>query len=208
MSLSRLFGIRRAPFGLAFAVVTFGVASPVRANDRYLIKQSTNSDCGPAALATLLNYYLDIPSTESEIARLSEANQYGTTLVGLEQAVSAKGAGADSFRMNLKTLKSQMSSYPAPVLVRLLLPEPHFVLLLDSDKKNMLISDPASGNIVMTEKAFLKRWLIRGIDEGYVLIASREDERVNLAHRNEVIAELQRQQQILSNKRPAPVMRR
>jgi predicted double-glycine peptidase len=194
--------------GLCLAIFCVGGMRPAAANDHYVIKQSTNSDCGPAALATLLNYYLDIPTTESEIARLSLANQYGTTLVGLEQATAAKGAAADSFRMDLKTLKSQMASYPAPVLVRLLLPEPHFVLLLDYGKRTFMMCDPSCGNIVMTEKAFLKRWLIPGLDEGYVLIASRDDERVNVARRNEVIGELQRQQQFLSQQHPAPAMRR
>ncbi len=178
------------------------------ANGRYLVKQTTSSDCGPAALATLLNFYLDVPATEDEIARLAEANQNGTTLLGLENATQSKGAGAESFRMKLPTLRQQLASYPAPLLVRLLMPEPHFALVLGIENDEVLLADPARGNVMMPQKSFLKRWLIPGSDEGYVLIAAREDGRTNIKRRDEVIAELRRGKQALAAQRPAPAMRR
>jgi uncharacterized protein len=178
------------------------------ANGRYLIRQSTNTDCGPAALATLLTHYLDVPATEREIAELAGANQYGTTLAGLERATAAKGGGGDSFRMKFSTLRDQLAAYAAPVLVRLLLPEPHFVLVLHLDGETVMIADPASGNVMLPQKSFLKRWLISGSDEGYVFIAARPDSRTNVQRRDEIIAALRKERQLLLLQSPAVAMRR
>ena len=178
------------------------------ANTRYLVTQSTFSDCGPATLATLLTFYLDVPAKEAEMAWLSRANQYGTTLLGLEQAAQAKGCGADSFRMNLATLRQQLASYPAPLLVRLLNPQPHFVLVLAIENDTVFLADPASGNTMLPLKRFLQRWQIAGSDEGYVLIAARADGRTNLKRRNETMADMRRQQAMLRNPPFAPMPRR
>lgn len=210
-------------FALSCGVLLW-LSLPLGANDRHLIKQSTGYDCGPAALATLLTHYLDVPAEEIEIAVLSGANQYGTTLLGLELAVQAKGSGAQSFRMDFGTLRRQLEAYPAPVLVRLLLPQPHFVLVLGIEEDMVLLADPASGNTMMPHKAFLQRWLIpedgikKNTDdntknkaphrEGYVLIAARADGRTNAAKRVEIVSELRRQRQLLKSQQVGPLLRR
>jgi predicted double-glycine peptidase len=163
-----------------------------------------------------------VPSQEIEIAVLSNANQYGTTLLGLELATQAKGSGAQSFRMDFGTLRRQLDAYPAPVLVRLLLPAPHFVLVLGIEDDMVLMADPASGNVMMPHKAFLERWLIPGTGEskekktdakpvnpeGYVLIAARADGRTNVARRDEIVSQLRRQRQLLKSQRVGPLLRR
>src|SRR4051812_26496934 len=98
-------------FAAAFSLlaVTLAVlAAVVRADNRNLIVQTTSSDCGPAALATLLHYYFLIPATEKEMVTLTGATPaLGTTLLGLEKAARAKGCAADSFRMDYATLQEQ-----------------------------------------------------------------------------------------------------
>ena len=206
------------------SVLFFCLSSLAQANDRYLVKQTTGYDCGPAALATLLTHYLDVPSQEIEIAVLSNANQYGTTLLGLELATQAKGSGAQSFRMDFATLRRQLDAYPAPVVVRLLLPQPHFVLVLGIEDDAVLLADPASGNVMMPHKSFLERWLIpenggeKNADgktenkapsrEGYVLIAARADGRTNAARRDEIVSALRRQRQLLKSQQVGPLLRR
>jgi ABC-type bacteriocin/lantibiotic exporter with double-glycine peptidase domain len=198
------FRFSAALLGLALVLTVGGVA---QAKNSRLITQSTSSDCGPAALATLLTYYLDIPSTEAEIIRLANAEPVrGTSLQGLENAVDAKGGGAQSVRMTYATLQEQLKSYAAPVIVRLLLPEPHFVLVFQTGDE-IAITDPAAGHVWLKREAFLKRWLIPGSKdaEGYVFIAARADGKVNEANRALTLRDLARSRRALQTTRTSPV---
>ena len=182
-----------------------------QAKNTRLIAQSTSSDCGPAALATLLTFYLDIPTTEAEIIRLAGAEPIrGTSLQGLEDAVEAKGGGSQSVRMDYSTLQQQLKSYAAPVIVRLLLPEPHFVLVFQAGG-DVAITDPSAGHIWLKREAFFKRWLIPGSQEleGYVFIAARADGKVNTANRDRTLRDLARARRALQTTRPpiAPFFR-
>lgn len=193
-----------APVALALLLTFSGLA---QAKDRRLIAQSTSSDCGPAALATLLTFYLDIPSTEAEIIRLAAAEpERGTSLQGLENAVEAKGGGAQSARMDFATLQQQLKSYPAPVIVRLLLPEPHFVVVLQAGDE-MALTDPAAGHVWLKREAFLKRWLIPDSKdaEGYVFIAARADGKVDEANVQRTLRDLARARRALQTTRTSPV---
>lgn len=173
---------------ILLAIILF--ALPVWARASRLITQSTSSDCGPAALATLLTFYLDTPASESEMMRLAKSTPAtGTSLLGLQDATEQKGCDAESFRMDFATLQNQMAAYPTPVIVRLLLPEPHFVIVLAIGDE-IAISDPASNHQWMTQKAFLKRWLIPGTKEGYVFLAARPDGTYNQRNLAKTLAEL------------------
>ena len=176
-------------FFLSFFLLSL-VGASMANNNRNLVTQTTSSDCGPAALATLLTFYLDIPATEDEMVRLSNSKlEVGTSLLGLEAAATAKGAAADSFRMTYATLEKQMTTYPGPVIVRVLLPEPHFLVLLHLDKDYAYVGDPAIGNIVLRKKEFLKRWLVPGMTEGYVFLAAG-NKPLNETNRQRVVGEL------------------
>jgi predicted double-glycine peptidase len=184
------------PF-LAFLVCLLITITPAAANTHGVMMQTTPTDCGPAALATLLHYYLDIPTTEREIARLSGHSLYqGTTLLDLEKAATAKRCAAGSFRMSYSTLKEQLATY-APVIVRTLNPEPHFSVLLAIEGNYIYLADPASGNIVLRESAFLKRWCIPGAREGFVFLAATPDQKVNTRRITRTLAQLRQSQQNL-----------
>lgn len=180
---------------------------PARADNRYVITQSTPSDCGPAALATLLRFYCDVPTDEAEMVRLTGANALiGTTFLKLQGAAEAKGCAADSFRMTLPTLQEQLKSYPMPVIVRTLLPEPHFSILLGWDGDRVLLADPAHGNLIMSKNAFLQRWFIPGTQEGFVFIATGPDEHINHERHTEIVAKMKRQTRNLQAIKP-PLLR-
>ena len=179
---------------------------PVFSDNRYVITQSTPSDCGPAALATLLRFYCDVPTSEAEMARLTGVTESGTTLLKLQQAVEAKGGQADSFRMTLATLQEQLKAYPMPVIVRTLQPEPHFSILLGWDGDRVLLADPAHGNLLMPKSVFLRQWLFPGAKEGFVFIATGPDGRINQERHAEIVARMKRQHRNLQAMQ-APLMR-
>lgn len=190
-------------------LVSLAIACPLRADNRYVVTQSTATDCGPAALATLLHYYLDVPATEAEMMGLAGYKKTnGTSLLGLEQAAKAKGCAADSFRMDFETLAKQLAAYPAPLLVRLLLPEPHFVAVLGIEQDYVAVADPAAGNMLIGISAFRQRWYLPQAKEGYVFVAAAPESHVNQAHRAEIMERLKRQLRNLTTSRaPLSVLR-
>jgi predicted double-glycine peptidase len=186
---------------LALAI-SLAASSVVRANTRYLITQQGRYDCGPAALATLLHSYLDVPMTEAEAVRLTKAHpRTGTTLLGLENAATAKGCAAGSFRMSYETLQKQLATYPMPVIVRTINPEPHFSVLLAIHGDALFLADPATGNILLGKEAFLRRWLIPTTKEGFVFIAMGTKP-ADGKHRLQVVQELAQQLGNLQTIRP------
>ena len=124
------------------------------------IRQSSEYTCGPAALATLLSYYLGEPATELEIAKISDTLKAGTTtLLGLRNAARLKGHEAIGYQMTLPQLLEQLDSSQIPVLVHFQQPELHYVLVTGHlGEDYLLVADPALGDVVMQEADFLRRW--------------------------------------------------
>ncbi len=167
-------------------------ATVAQANMRYVIRQSGPSECGPAALATLLHYYLGVPTTKTEVMRFTDwRRDQGTTLLGLEKAAIRKGCAANSYRMNYATLKKQLAAYPMPVIVRTRYSQPHFEVLLAIEEDRIYLADPSLGNIVLSKTSFLKRWRVSGSDEGFVFIAAPRGRRVRADRIAQVVRELQ-----------------
>lgn len=170
------------------------LCASVWADTRHVVTQSRSTDCGPAALATLLNYYLDVPASEDEVLRASDYRRdRGTSLLGLEKAATDKGCAAGSFLMDFVTLHQQMATYPTPVIVRTLNPEPHFSVLLGFDADYVYLADPGAGNIVLTRDAFLKRWYLPGgARQGFVFVAAAPGQRVNTDRVRRTVGDLRR----------------
>jgi predicted double-glycine peptidase len=91
--------------------------------DKYVVKQRLDYSCGAAALATLLRYYFDEPTSEAEIlrllvARLSVDEQRlretrGFSLLDLKYAAEALGYQAAGFKLTVDDL----AQLAAPVIV-------------------------------------------------------------------------------------------
>jgi predicted double-glycine peptidase len=162
-----------------------------------------------------LHYYLGIPTSEAEMIRLTRPDlDTGTSFLGMEEAATAKGCVAGSFQMSYEKLKEQLATYPTPVIVRTLNPEPHFSLVLAVETDYVIVADPAIGNVLLPPKAFLSRWLIPKTQEGYVFMAvgpepQANKAQINTAHSVQIAQELREQVRKLKAMRPpTPAFRR
>ena len=172
---------------------SFTVGTGASSDTRFVVTQSTPTDCGPAALATLLTYHLGVATTKEEMMRLARYRpDEGTNLLGLEEAAHSKGCAADSFRMSYETLKKQLATYRTPVLVRTLTPAPHFSVVLATDNYYVYISDPAIGNLALQRQAFLRLWEIPRTRAGYVLVVAKPGHHVDASRVAQIVKELRR----------------
>ncbi len=123
------------------------------------IRQSSEITSGPAALASLLVYYFQEPTSEDEIARSCGTYGKGTTsLLDLRNACLAKGYKAVGYKMTLGQLTRQIQRTGKPVLIYIARPTKHFALVVGQVGDLILMADPALGRIVMSSEDFADMW--------------------------------------------------
>jgi predicted double-glycine peptidase len=135
-----------------------------RQSDSALCHQTTEFSCGPSALASLLTFYYQDPTTEWEVMRLSHTLERRTTsLTGLGEACLAKGYEATGYTMTLQQLMEQIDKSGVPVLVHFQTPTRHYALVAGQVKDYILVSDPDFGNVSMDRIDFVRRWSNRAL---------------------------------------------
>jgi predicted double-glycine peptidase len=123
------------------------------------ILESFPMSCGPAALSTILTYYLKRPTTEREIMRIAGTN--GDSYTNFEQL--ARAAAFFNIRtkivqLNTARLLQQLTKSNTPIIALIYVPQGHFVDVIGREGENLLISDPYSGNRIITVSEFTKVW--------------------------------------------------
>lgn len=133
-----------------------------------VIGQTDWYTCGPAAAATLLQHYVGIPATETEMLELAvqvmaaagEDPQDGISALALVRALERKGVPARGYRLDLAALKTYFQQGGLPVIVHVTRPEPHYVVAVGSVGPWVLLADPSWGRHLVswteldTEKGF------------------------------------------------------
>lgn len=152
--------------------------------DKYVVKQRLDYSCGAAALATLLRYYFDQPTSEAEILRLLVARlsvderrlreTRGFSLLDLKYAANMLGYQAAGFKLTVDDL----AKLAAPVIVFIQpLDYKHFAVLRGVSGGRVFLADPARGNIRMTIGRFVTEW------EGIVFVLGKPGEGAIRTHR-------------------------
>jgi len=124
--------------------------------DKEFILQHGQSDCGPACIASIIQYHQGEYSLD-EIRRVTGTTQTGTKLLGLLQGAKslhfdANGMQADSIE-NLKELDD-------PAILHVVVDNriQHYVVFYGFDGKDLIIGDPAKGVSLWTAEDLLQRW--------------------------------------------------
>jgi predicted double-glycine peptidase len=140
-------------------------------------RQGLDISCGPAALATILNYYLGEPVTEMEIItsilqtsdvtnvkRIQDRQAF--SLLDLKRFAVARGYNAEGYKVGFQDLVD----FGKPAIIPI---EPlgykHFVVFRGMVGDRVYLSDPAFGNITMRFPHFLYVW-----KERVVLVVARQ----------------------------------
>jgi predicted double-glycine peptidase len=148
--------------GVAGTVLNVPVTSMKERPFKTVVRQEYDNSCGSAAVATLLTYHFERPTTEHDafIAMWESGDQdrisrEGFSLLEMKIYLENLGYKADGFKVPLD--KVRRVGVPVIVLV-----EPqgyrHFVVVKGIRNGMVLIGDPARGLMKMKEADFMKIW--------------------------------------------------
>lgn len=113
--------------------------------------QSTGSTCGPAALATIFNYY-GISKSEEEIARAAFSSSSGTENWYLIRYAEKNGLETEV------SYKNSLNDVPVPSIIGTYINGRigHFITILGKEGDHFVVGDSLKGRLLLTEKEFNK----------------------------------------------------
>lgn len=158
---------------LCSATAPTAQTQPIRTFPASVVFQKDSFDCGPAALATLLQLRLRRPATLPELTQTvpelsrqewRRIHTHGYSLGQLVAMTVAVGA-----RPTLRRLTARgLAKISLPVLVYLDLPSgPHYSVLTGMVGSQVALADPSLGAVVWPKAQFLLAWSTTGT--GYAL---------------------------------------
>lgn len=129
---------------------------------RTIIKQQYDFSCGSAAVASLLTFHYDTPTSEQdvftamwEVGNQEKIKQYGFSLLDMKNYLEGNGFQADGFRITLDKLLEV--GIPAITLINTN-GYKHFVVVKGIGGPEVLLGDPALGVRIMDREAFEGIW--------------------------------------------------
>lgn len=140
-----------------------------------IVMQQFDYSCGPAAMATLMNYYFQDNVTEREILldivnvlsdeEFENRKDEGVSLLDLKQFAERRGYQAAGIRLKVPALPQLRG----PVLVYLETADfKHFAILRGVREDRVFLADPARGNVRLSIAEFLQEW------PGIALVVGKE----------------------------------
>lgn len=117
-----------------------------------VVLQSGFSDCGPAALATLLRTLGGTPPPLDSIAALAGTGARGTTFAGLARAARILGVPSELVRLDSVAL----AVLDTPVIAWV--DEGHFVTVVSGSSGDALVLDPQAGPYRISLRGLRRFW--------------------------------------------------
>ena len=142
--------------------ITVEVTSRKELQFRSTMRQRYDFSCGSAALATLLSSgYEDAVSEGTVFSKMYEAGdkerirKQGFSLLDMKTYLESEGYIADGYRVSLEKLAEL--GIPAITVVNMN-GYKHFVVIKGVAEKEVLVSDPAAGTMVIPRSQFETTW--------------------------------------------------
>lgn len=127
-----------------------------------VVRQKYDFSCGSAAVATLLSFHYDLPTTEEEVFReMFEAGDQrqiqraGFSMLDMKSFLDRRGFRSDGFQMTLE--KFAEIGVPGITLTNTN-GYTHFVVVKGIDDSRVLVGDPARGTRVIGIEKFESAW--------------------------------------------------
>jgi ATP-binding cassette subfamily B protein len=122
---------------------------------RLLVRQTDQTDCGAAVLATLALHH-GLPIGLEETRELTGTDRQGTTLLDLARAAEKIGFAAKPVRAAYEALPH----LPLPAVAHVRNPDGrgHFVVLYQAGKSRVVTGNPARGVEKLSREEFCGRW--------------------------------------------------
>lgn len=134
----------------------------------YIVRQTTDVTCGPAALATVLNEYFMEDISEEQLYEAALRAMVGDTditeqwpivsLRGLLGALDVFGYVGYPVSTDFSNLEHYFAAYDVPVVIHFFKPLPHFTVLLGEIDGLFVVADPSVGRLVMTRHELASHW--------------------------------------------------
>ena len=116
------------------------------------VLQAGSSDCGPAALATLIRTLGGVPPATDSIARLAGTGARGTSFAGLSRAATSLGWSNELRRMD----SAALADLSTPVIAWV--EGGHFVTVVPESAGVALVLDPQAGPYRIGRKRLGRFW--------------------------------------------------
>src|SRR5262249_5795802 len=127
----------------------------------HCVRQTGQSDCGAAGLATIALYYRR-PMALQQLRDLAGTDRIGTNLKGLLQAAEMLGFSAKGVKGSYDALRQ----VPLPAIAHVKTEEGlgHFLVVYRLKRNTIVVADPARGIQKLSRDEFCRRWT------GYLLL--------------------------------------
>lgn len=171
------------PVNISGAFGSFNIKSKSLQEMRWdtVVRQQYDFSCGSAAVATLLTYHYDRPTSEDEVFRAmitsgdrEKIKAQGFSMLDMKRYLDAKGLRSDGFKMKLDAFLK--IGVPGITLVDTK-GYKHFVVVKGLDDDTVLVGDPAVGTVAISKDRFQEIW--RG-----AVLAARADIQIARQHFN------------------------
>ena len=147
-----------------------------------VVQQQYDFSCGAAAIATLLTYHYDHPTTEDRVFKImfnkgnkQQIRTIGFSMLDMKQYLDALGLKSDGFRMTLE--KFSKIGVPGITMINTK-GYNHFVVVKGIKGNRVLVADPALGTRVIHREDFEQQW-------NGAILAARESIQIARQHFNE-----------------------